>query len=64
MTNVLVQDLDLNLHDHVDARRFEIVRMASHCLAERSLQLTQRWCQRSVKRARQNLDPLYGTEWS
>ena len=25
MTNVLVRDLDLNLHDHVDARRLEIV---------------------------------------
>ena len=25
MTNVLVRDLDLNLHDHVDARRLDIV---------------------------------------
>ena len=25
MTNVLVRDLDLNLHDHVDARRLVIV---------------------------------------
>ena len=25
MTNVLVRDLDLNLHDHVDVRRLEIV---------------------------------------
>ena len=25
MTNVLVRDLDLNLHDHLDARRLEIV---------------------------------------
>ena len=25
MTNVLVRDLELNLHDHVDARRLAIV---------------------------------------
>ena len=25
MTNVLERDLDLNLHDHVDARKLEIV---------------------------------------
>ena len=55
MTNVLVRDLDLNLHDHVDAHRLEIV--------VDGLPLFGGAQQRSVKTTRQDPEPQCGTEW-